>query len=65
MAREIAIWRSIASHAHERLSRYLASTPAGCDAVISALGHNLTLRGMNGEPRKLCTHTVSQLCRVA
>ena len=47
------------------LSRYLASTPAGCDAVISALGHNLTLRGMYGAPRKLCTDTVSQLCRVA
>ena len=50
---------------HELLSRYLASTPAGCDAVISALGHNLTLRGMYGAPRKLCTDTVSQLCRVA
>ena len=50
---------------HELLSRYLASTPAGCDAVISALGHNLTLRGMYGAPRKLCTDTVSQICRVA
>ena len=50
---------------HELRSRYLASTPAGCDAVISALGHNLTLRGMYGAPRKLCTDTVSQLCRVA
>ena len=49
----------------ELRSRYLASTPAGCDAVISALGHNLTLRGMYGAPRKLCTDTVSQLCRVA
>ena len=57
-------YRDLAEHS-ERLSRYLASTPAGCDAVISALGHNLTLRGMYGEPRKLCTHTVSQLCRVA
>ena len=50
---------------HELFSRYLASTPAGCDAVISALGHNLTLWGMYGAPRKLCTDTVSQLCRVA
>ena len=50
---------------HELLSSYLACTPAGCDAVISALGHNLTLRGMYGAPRKLCTDTVSQLCRVA
>ena len=39
--------------------------PAGCDAVISSLGHTLTLRGMYGAPRKLCTDTVRQLCRVA
>lgn len=43
----------------------MAGHMRGCDAVISALGHNLTLRGMYGEPRKLCTHTVNQLCRVA
>jgi len=33
--------------------------------VISSLGHNMTLRGMYGTPRKLCTDTVHQLCRVA
>ena len=43
----------------------MAGHTRGCDAVISALGHNLTLRGMYGAPRKLCTDTVSQLCRVA
>ena len=43
----------------------MAGHMRGCDAVISALGHNLTLRGMYGAPRKLCTDTVSQLCRVA
>lgn len=33
--------------------------------MISSLGHTLTLRGMYGAPRKLCTDTVRQLCRVA
>ena len=33
--------------------------------MISSLGHNMTLRGMYGTPRKLCTDTVRQLCRVA
>ena len=33
--------------------------------MISSLGHNMTLRGMYGTPRKLCTDTVHQLCRVA
>ena len=43
----------------------MAEHMRGCDAVISSLGHNLTLWGMYGTPRKLCTDTVRQLCRVA
>jgi hypothetical protein len=33
-----------------------------CTAVASCLGHNLTLKGIFGKPRKLVTDTVSLLC---
>jgi len=34
----------------------------GCDAVASCLGHNLTLKGMFGNPRQLVTDATSRLC---
>lgn len=34
----------------------------GCRAVVSCLGHNLTLRGMFGHPRYLVTDAVQRLC---
>jgi len=34
----------------------------GCYAVISCLGHNLTLRGMYGQPRRLVSNAVERLC---
>ena len=34
----------------------------GCDAVVSCLGHVLTLRGVFGAPRKLCTEATRRLC---
>lgn len=33
-----------------------------CDAVISCLGHNLTLQGMFGQPRRLVTDTTKKIC---
>ena len=33
------------------------------DAIGSCLGHNLTLKGMFGEPRKLVTETIQRLCK--
>jgi nucleoside-diphosphate-sugar epimerase len=36
---------------------------AGCDAVASCLGHNLTLKGMFGPPRKLVTDATRRLCQ--
>jgi nucleoside-diphosphate-sugar epimerase len=36
-----------------------------CDAVASCLGHNLTLKGMYGHPRKLVTDATRRLCQVA
>lgn len=35
---------------------------AGCTAVASCLGHNLTFRGMFGPPRRLVTDAVRRLC---
>ena len=34
----------------------------GCSAVISCLGHNLTLRGMFGGPRRLVTDATRRMC---
>ena len=35
---------------------------AGCDAVISCLGHNINLKGVFGPPRDLVTQAVSRMC---
>jgi nucleoside-diphosphate-sugar epimerase len=35
----------------------------GCDAVASCLGHNPTLKGMFGPPRKLVTDATRRLCQ--
>jgi len=34
----------------------------GCRAVVSCLGHNLTINGMFGHPRRLVTNAVQHLC---
>jgi putative NADH-flavin reductase len=36
----------------------------GCCAVISCLGHNLSLKGIYGQPRRLVTDSVKRICRV-
>lgn len=43
----------------EELRRYLD----GCDAVISCLGHTLSVRGIFGAPRDLVTQATTRLCR--
>lgn len=35
---------------------------SGCTAVASCLGHNLTLRGIYGHPRRLVTDATRRLC---
>jgi len=58
---------------HERLSVIAASVlelsdkeleqhVAGCDAVASCLGHNLTFKGLFGKPRRLVTDATRRLC---
>lgn len=34
----------------------------GCRAVASCLGHNLTFKGMFGQPRRLVTDAIQRLC---
>ncbi len=58
---------------HESLSVIIASVQAlsdaemtryvnGCDAVASCLGHNLSLKGIYGPPRRLVTDATRRLC---
>lgn len=37
------------------------SLVTGCDAVISCLGHNITLKGVFGEPKMLVTDTLKKI----
>jgi nucleoside-diphosphate-sugar epimerase len=45
----------------EELRRLMAR----CDAVVSCLGHNVSLRGVFGPPRDLVARTVERLCDTA
>lgn len=40
----------------------LSEQVKGCDAVVSCLGHTVDVKGMFGQPRRLCTEAVSRLC---
>jgi hypothetical protein len=50
---------SLLSLPDEHLQRHLR----GCDAVISCLGHVLSLKGIFGPPRDLVTRATSRLCQ--
>jgi hypothetical protein len=50
---------SLPSLSDEELRRHLG----GSDAVVSCLGHSLSLRGLFGPPRDLVTRTTARLCR--
>jgi len=40
----------------------IAEHAAGCDAIASCLGHNLTFKGVYGHPRKLVTDATRRVC---
>lgn len=40
----------------------LAQHVEGCDAVASCLGHNMSLKGLYGHPRRLVTDATRRLC---
>ncbi|MBE9564674.1 MAG: SDR family oxidoreductase [Proteobacteria bacterium] len=37
----------------------------GCDAIASCLGHNMSFKGMFGQPRRLVTDATRRLCSAA
>jgi nucleoside-diphosphate-sugar epimerase len=40
----------------------MAEHVRGCDAVVSCLGHVMDLKGIFGEPRRLCADAARRLC---
>jgi len=46
----------------ELSDRELEQHVAGCNAVASCLGHNLTFKGLFGKPRHLVTEATRRLC---
>lgn len=49
---------SILELSDEEISKHVS----GCDSVASCLGHNLTWKGIYGQPRKLVTDATQRLC---
>lgn len=52
----------IAASILELNDRELNNYAQNCEAVISCLGHNLTWKGIYGQPRKLVTDATRKLC---
>lgn len=50
---------------HDFSNAQLQSLIEGCDVVISCLGHNLTMRGIFGQPRFLVSDSIRHICEVA
>ncbi len=46
----------------DRSDAELAEHVHGCAAVVSCLGHNMTFRGIYGQPRRLVTDATRRLC---
>jgi len=46
----------------EMSERAVADVVSGCDAAASCLGHNLTLKGLFGPPRRLVTDATRRIC---
>ena len=42
----------------------LEQSMKGCDIVVSYLGHNLTMKGVYGKPRRLVRDSVERICNV-
>jgi nucleoside-diphosphate-sugar epimerase len=46
----------------ELTNEQLQAQVIGCTAVVSCLGHNLSIKGIYGHPRRLVKHAVQRLC---
>jgi len=61
-------WRSnndlqiISGSILELNDREMSKISLGCQAIVSCLGHNLTWKGVYGQPRKLVTEATRRLC---
>ena len=57
-------YREVSASITEMSDNELSSLLRDCDVVLSCLGHNLTFRGIFGEPKRLVTDTIEKVCRV-
>ena len=55
----VVVEGNLLSLSDEELQRHIR----GCDAVISCLGHVISLKGVFGSPRDLVTRATTRLCR--
>jgi putative NADH-flavin reductase len=53
----------IKASVHSITSSEMAIHIKDCSAIVSCLGHNLTFKGMFGEPRLLVTETLQCICK--
>lgn len=51
----------IQANISEMTAKMLSEHIIDCDAVVSCLGHNLTFKGMFGEPKRLVTDAIKKL----
>tara|TARA_R110002167_G_scaffold71421_4_gene201549 strand:+ start:2827 stop:3552 length:726 start_codon:yes stop_codon:yes gene_type:complete len=51
----------IEANISEMTAKMLSELIIDCDAVVSCLGHNLTFKGMFGEPKRLVTDAIKKL----
>ena len=54
----------ISANISDLTTKHLASHLEDCDAVLCCLGHNLTLKGIFGEPKLLVTDTIEKISRI-
>ena len=57
-------YREVEASITEMPDRDLAPLLEQCDAVLSCLGHNLSFKGIFGQPRRLVTQAIAKICRV-
>lgn len=60
--REHNLLSVVHANIHDLSDDEITQLVKGCTAVVSCLGHNLTLKGIYGSPRKLVTEATRRLC---
>ncbi len=56
-------YQEILANIDDLSDQELASHLNGCDVIVSCLGHNLTFKGIFGEPRRLVTDSIIKLTK--